>query len=404
MFSQPNQPPAWVLRGAGVDMDFKNNRYWGGFVNYGTSNTLNLRNGSLMTVANNGGNYAAPDINGIVTVYPQYAARITTGFGLWNEGQNTNYALHSRDLSNAAWVKVNTTAARTQIGADLLTNGATLLTATAGLATTLQPITLASTQVIGSAYIRRVTGTGTIEMTIDGGLGYTDITSQINSTRFTWVQIPNQTLLNPSIGFRITTSGDAIAVDFTQLENVLASNTNATTPIITTTATSARGNELPMFGTTGSGFNDGLRIIDYYQHGRPVSVYIEVSGNGVSGCVCKGGGNRGDIRLSGVCDGTVATLTSSTGSTNAVSANSGTSGRGNINKIAMRVNGAGNAVCLNAGAVATGNRTVSFAGLGETHMGFGNRGAGDQSINGYIGRFTLFPIQLSDGQMIELTR
>jgi hypothetical protein len=399
-----NRPPAWCFAGAGVDMDFKNHRYWGGFVNYGTSNTLNLRNGSLLTVANNGGNYAAPDINGIYTVFPVYSPRITTGFGLWNEGPNTNYALHSRDLSNVAWTKTSMTATRNQIGADLLPNGASLLTATAANGTCLQAITLASTQVIGSALIRRVTGSGTIEMTIDGGATYTNITSQINSSRFTWVEVAAQTLVNPSIGFRITTSGDAIAVDFSQLENVLAGNVKATTPIITTTASSSRGNELPMFNTTGTGYNDGQRIIDNYQRGRPVSAYIEASGNGVSGCVLKGGGNLGNIRLSGVCDGGVARLGSSTGSVDALSANTGTSGRGNINKIAMRINGFGNAVCLNSGAIAAGNRIVDFVGAADTHMGFGNRGAGDQSINGYIGRFIFFPYELTDAQMIDYTR
>jgi hypothetical protein len=385
-------------------MDFKNHRYWGGFVNYGTNNTPNLRNGSLITCGNNGGNYAAPDSDGIVITFPSFASRITRGLGLWNEGANTNYALQSRDLSNAAWTKTNCTAARTQIGADLLTNSASLLTATAASATCLQAITLVSTQVVGSAYIKRITGSGAIEMTIDGGTTYTNITSQIGSARFTWVEVAAQTLVNPSIGFRIATSGDAIAVDFTQLENVLGGNVKATTPIITTSATSSRGAELPSFGTTGTGFNDGQRIIDYYQLKRPVSAYIEASGNGVSGCVTKGGGNTSNIRLSGICDGSVATLGSSTGSVSAVSANSGIYGRGNVNKATMRVNGFGNAVCLNGGAIATGNRIVDFVSASDNHMGLGNRGAGDQSINGYIGRFTLFPYELTDGQMIELTR
>lgn len=405
MFPQAgNTPPSWVLPGAGLDLDFKNNRYWGGYINRGTGNNSSLRSGTLMSAGNGGGNYAAPNSRGLVTVFPQYTPRITDGFGLWNEGPNTNYALQSRDLSNAAWTKTNMTAARTQVGADQLTNGATLLTATAANATCFQAITLASTQVIGSAYIRRVTGTGTIEMTMDGGATYTNITSQINSNSFTWVEVVQQTLTNPSFGLRIVTSGDAVAVDFTQLENTQHGNLKATTPIITTTATATRGNELPQFGTTSTSFNDGLRIIDFYYFRRPVSIYMEASGNGTSGTVSvMGGGNFSNHRITGVVNGTVGTHRTATSATLATTVNSGVAGRGNINKLMVRTNGFGNAICLNGGAIATGPGSPDQVNITDNHCGFGNRGAADQSINGYIGRATFFPYDVSDAQMIQYT-
>lgn len=405
MFRRP-QPPAWVLPGAGLDMDFKNFRCWGGFINYGSTNTGTLRNGSLMSQLNSVA-LTAPDIDGTIINFPVACHRITRGLGLWVEGGNTNYLLRSRELENASWTKTNMTVTRNQIGADNAANSACLLTATAANGTCLQSITRVSTQYVGSAHVRRSVGTGTVEMTMDNGTTWVDITSQINSSRFTWVEMPQQTVTNPVFGFRLGTNGDAIVVDFTQLENVLNGVAAATTPIVTTTASVGRGTNYPQFGTTATGFNDGQRIIDTYQYGRPVSAYIEASGNGTASGVVKGGGSGAYLRLTNFCSGGTANFASnsSTGSVSAVTANTGTYGRGNINKCVIRINGTKNSVCLNGGAIADGNYKVSFDPLGsDNHMAFGNRGANDQPLNGYICRFAFFPYELTDGQMIEMSK
>jgi hypothetical protein len=411
MFRPNNAPPAWVHRGAGLDLDFVNARYWGGFVSYASNSSANNRDGNLFAVNRSSGlTLAAPNIDGILQTFAGNQMMITRGIGLWAENNATNYALQCRDLSNAVWTSVGITANRNQIGADLSANGATLLTATAPSGTCLQLITLASTQVIGSAYVKRVTGSGTIEMTIDGGLSYTNITSQINTSTFSFIELPNQTLLNPSIGFRITTSGDAIAVDFTQLENVIDGITAATTRIVTAATTQTRGNvsiNLQMFGTVGASYNDGNRIINDYHFRREISVYYEASGNGKAGCFMFGGGNTGTNQLYGGLDGGTVTHSSNAtvGTVSAVTANSGTYGRGNINKVTARITGSSNSVCLNGGAIAYGNYTVDFRAIGvETHQGVGNNGAGLQPINGYVRRITYFPYAIDDGRMIELTR
>lgn len=146
----------------------------------------------------------------------------------------TNIVLQSRDLGNTgSWTKVNTTAVRDQIGVDGSQNTGTKVSATAANGTILQTTTLASSARYQTAYVRRITGSGTINMTMDGGTTWTAITVTDAWTR---VSIPTQTLANPHVGFRIVTSGDAIAVDFVQNEN----GTFSTSPIPTTTAAATR--------------------------------------------------------------------------------------------------------------------------------------------------------------------
>jgi hypothetical protein len=131
------------------------------------------------------------------------------------EPQRANLALHSRDLTDIVWVKLNVTAAKTAIGADGVASGATTLTASAASGTVLQTIISASSARIFSAYVRRRTGTGTVEITQDNGTTWTAITLTASYQRFL---SPTGTITNPIFGFRILTSGDEIDVDFTQQE------------------------------------------------------------------------------------------------------------------------------------------------------------------------------------------
>ena len=153
--------------------------------------------------------------------------------GIRVEEARTNVCLWSRDLTNAVWTKTNVTAAKDQTGIDGVANSASKITATAGNGTCLQAITLASSARYQSAFVKRITGSGTINMTLDAGLTWTPVTVTASWTR---VEIPTQTLANPTVGFQIVTSGDAIAVDVSQNEN----GTFATSPIETFASTVTR--------------------------------------------------------------------------------------------------------------------------------------------------------------------
>ena len=145
----------------------------------------------------------------------------------------TNNLLWCRDFTNAAWVKTNVTAALTQTGLDGQSNACSLLTASAANGTVLQTITAAASAGCSGFYVKRSAGTGSIYFTRDGGSNWTDITSLINSTDFTLVKIENTSVLNPQVGFKIATNGDAIIVDagINHLGTQLSE-----TPVITTSA------------------------------------------------------------------------------------------------------------------------------------------------------------------------
>jgi hypothetical protein len=133
------------------------------------------------------------------------------------ERSRTNRAFRNRDLTHSVWIKTNCTTAKDATGIDGAANSASTLTATAAAATCLQSITLASGVRIFQPWIRRKTGTGTIEITLDGGTNWTAVTDSINSSTWTRV-IVTATVTNPQVGFRLATSGDEIEVDMTDLQ------------------------------------------------------------------------------------------------------------------------------------------------------------------------------------------
>lgn len=164
---------------------------------------------------------------------PSYDSVLGTLMLLIEADSATNVVLYNRDLTNAAWVKTNCTAAKDQTGIDNVSNAASSVTATASNATILQTITLASSQQFQSAFVKRITGSGAVSMTMDGGATWTALTLTSSWVR---LPIPAQTLANPSVGFKIATSGDAIAVDFVQNEAGAA----WTSPIATTSTAVTR--------------------------------------------------------------------------------------------------------------------------------------------------------------------
>lgn len=153
--------------------------------------------------------------------------------GILLEGTRTNVVLHNRDMTNAAWTKTNVSAVKDQTGIDGVASSASRITASAGNGTCLQAIVLASSVRFQSCYIKRLVGTGVIEMTMDNGATYTPVTV---TSAWTRVTIPTQTLANPTVGFRIVTSGDSIAVDMVQNENGIFQ----TSPIATAAASVVR--------------------------------------------------------------------------------------------------------------------------------------------------------------------
>ena len=122
----------------------------------------------------------------------------------------TTLLLHRRDLTQAAWSKTNCTAAFTQTGLLGFANTASLLTATSANATCLQAITAASAAHRAAFWIKRLAGSGPVDVTIDGGSTWTRVIPRAD--RWLRYSPAAQTVENPSAGFRIVTSGDQIIV------------------------------------------------------------------------------------------------------------------------------------------------------------------------------------------------
>lgn len=156
--------------------------------------------------------------------------------GYFAEPSRTNNCLWNRDLTNVAWTNTNITAAKTAIGLDNVANSATRLTAAATDATITQLLTAATGTRTLSAYIKRVSGTGTISLTRNGGTNWTDITSSLVTGSWVLVQMTSDVGANPTVGIKMGTSGDVIDVDCVQDEN----GDWATSPILTTTAAVTR--------------------------------------------------------------------------------------------------------------------------------------------------------------------
>lgn len=396
---------AWVYPFAKFDLDFQNGRYSGGNVGLGV-NTSNRREGCIDGQTTPSTRFT-PTRSGILIPATGNANRVTDGYGLWAEGTTVNSCLWNRDLTNAVWTAIGITAAKNQTGANGVANAASSLTATAPNGTIMQIITLASANSIFSAYVKRITGTGSIFITQDAGVTYTDITSQVNTAGYyTYFAqrpfTPAATVLNPTVGFKIATSGDVIAVDFCQQEALSAPSC----PVATTTvAVNVSSNEEPIIGTITSHDNDGIRIFrDVIQSGGAWSMLWQgcgsprSSGYEVVGVIAGSG-----LDMHGGCDGGVCNIAGNN------TANSGNAGIFNLNKMAFRTNGTGTRGCMNGGALTTNSTLLKPTpppAAGAEHCGLGNNGAGTGPgpLDGFITRVTFFPFELTDGQMQEYTR
>jgi len=195
-----------VIPGLDIDMNFLTGQYYGGNL----SDLLSVTRAAPATTY-------AENSAGLLVPFAANTLRLTNK-GLFVEEARTNIVFWNRDLTNAVWTKSNITVAKDQTGADGTANAASSITATSANGTVLQSITFASSSRLQSAYMKRLVGTGNVDMTTDGGTTWTTVSGSINSAGYTSVVIPAQTLANPTVGFRIVTSGDSIAVDFVQNE------------------------------------------------------------------------------------------------------------------------------------------------------------------------------------------
>jgi hypothetical protein len=306
--------------------------------------------------------------------------------GLLIEGSSSNIALHSRDFTQAAWSKTNITAALDVTGITGVANSASRLTATAGNGTALQTITSASALHVSSFFARRITGTGTVEITQDNGVTWTAITIIAAWQRF---NVPAATVTNPVIGFRLGTNGDVIAVDVAQCEV----RPSPSSPIITTSAAVTRANEPASITTLSPWFNptEGTMFveclpIDAAQTANPFMITSGVSTNEYR------------FRFSGSTFG--AAIQDSVGGVT-FSYTPATSGN-IIYKGALAYAANNSAAAVNGVASATDTTVTLPTGLNVARIGVGTNGVAS-FMNGWISRIAYYPSRLSNATLQALT-
>lgn len=165
---------------------------------------------------------------------PRFTYDPNTGaaLGLLAEATVTNQAKWCRDFTNAVWTKTNMgTPTQTATGIDGVANSATRLTASAANATVTQAFATGAQSYV-SVFARRVTGSGTVQLTGDNFSSTTNMALTTSWKRF-WILSP----VSPAtLSIKIVTSGDVIELDFAQIEVGAA----VTSPIATNASNAQR--------------------------------------------------------------------------------------------------------------------------------------------------------------------
>ena len=186
--------------------------------------------------------------------------------GYFAEGQRQNRCLYSQDFSNAAWVSGGGGIAvtpNTAVAPDGTTTADTL-TASGANGTLIQDLgVVASAAKAGGLYLKRKTGTGNIDLTLDGGATWTTV-----AVTSSWLLLEKtQTLADEDFGIRIVTSGDAVYAWQAQVETAAFNSS----PIPTTTAAVTRNADVLTYVSTGNISNTaGSVYAEYYRQALAV--------------------------------------------------------------------------------------------------------------------------------------
>lgn len=214
-----------------------------------------------------------------------------------------------------------------------------ILTATAGNGTLLQSVTSASADRDFSIWLKRKTGTGNIDLTVDNGVTWT--TKTITSS---WVRydITQTAVTNPVIGIRIVTNGDEVYAWGAQLES--ASFASSYIPTLTSAVT--RAADILTYPTAGN-FD-----------GANGSIYAEMSFNPGNTGTSHGITLETDNAL--IYKGNAGVAAGQTGSPNIFAGSWGNDGV--IRKAASSWTTGKRSVVLNGGTVTTSATSPSFTG------------------------------------------
>jgi hypothetical protein len=364
------------------DLNFAANTYKGGTQPTG-NNTLDGR------FLRDSGNFQAcfvPTKAGGVVAAPSSGIRRSDA-GIWLYPSVSILGLWGADLSNAVWTKTGVTAVKNQVGVDGAANTASSITATAANGIVKQAITSTVADRVMSAYVKRLSGTGTLEFSVDNEATWTVVPVTNGWTRPFIVQLA---VTNPSISFRIATSGDSFAVDFSMVNSAMNGQLMPYGYLVrsTGTAVGSFSRSTPWaLNTDGSPLYTAVTAgpFAWYWQGRMARV-------GGGGLYVSDGAFQVNVGANGTIQyGSAFSPTGQFVSDMAV-----------VNKVAGWTNGAGLAKFS-----VNGNTPVSTSTLltpNGTHFVISSNGAGAQAINGCVERSAFGPgFQPTDAQLMAMT-
>lgn len=261
-----------------------------------------------------------------------------------------------------------------------------------------------------SVYIKRVTGTGTVSLSLDDTT-YTDFSGSINSSTYTRASLaPITAPVTPKFCLKLGTTGDEVAVDLAQAINSDAGDVSA---MLTTNGTNLLGDEMPSFNTpSGSPImqNAGYRLIEDIYQGHPFSMLVTYSGNfspTLSHLIIGTDGSSNTVPFAtGAAGGGVITFSAPpTGSM--TSTGTDVSGLGTLNKAVFSCGATHCKVCVNGvGPDINTSLHAQFnpAAANLTHAGQLNNGSGLLPSNGYERGFYGWKYEISDYQCQQYSK
>jgi len=356
--------------------------------------------------------------------------------GLLIEESRTNLLTYSRDMTNAAWTKTDTTPTRTQVGIDgtansacLMTEGSTLTayTITAAGATVTAGATITASLVMkyGNCPWIRInctdqTGangyaawfniqTGTLGSTGALGTG-TAVTSSITNLGGGWYRcvvscIPSGSYTSAGCSFNSASangntnrvSGATYTVDMAQLEV----GAFATSPIATTSAAVTRAADIPIMS--------GTNVTSWLNQsgGTFVAKYIFPNAYGTNQFVLAasvGGSASNRIQMDGRVASTAVTeaATISGGATSSDVSTIASLTTGSLVKTAYAYSAAGFSLSANAATPVTSGAAALPVGTVNT-LNIGCDWANAEQLNSWLQSLTYYPTALSSAQLQALT-
>lgn len=372
-------PSAGFFLGSTLDMRFADGLYRGA-----TTGDLTFSRASV--------GYAET-VSGDWISFASGAVRITDK-GFLIEESRTNSILRSDEFDRPSWTKTDVTVSENLATSPFRLVNADLLTATAANGTVVQAVSTAAVSWTFSVFLRRVTGTGSVQITMDGT---TWVTQSITSTGWTRCSVTQTGVAGTSNpGIRIVTSGDAVYAVGAQAEL----GAFATSPIPTTAASVTRAADAVTLS--------GAAFTAWYGTPSAYTIYTETNtGTGTSSTQNQYFAAISDATLNNRASIFRLSASANLGTrvvTGGAATNPGTITSGIVDnavtKSAVAVGvGTNLAISVSRGTLSTAASpaalpaTVSVMSIGQQEAG------GGSYLNGYISRLAFIPARLANSEL-----